>query len=80
MAPRGGDSTKGDREANKPLGRRQGPIAVGMQRAWRVREGAEGVYQEGQAWVTSFSDCFTLSMGGGAGVVVLGPLPLLIFS
>lgn len=47
------------------LAGRQGPIADGMQRAWRVREGAEGVYQEGQAWVTSFSDCFTLSMGGG---------------
>lgn len=25
------------------------------------------MYQEGQAWVTSFSDCFTLSMGGGRG-------------
>lgn len=49
------------------LAGRQGPIADGMQRAWRVREGAEGVYQEGQAWVTSFSDCFTLSMGGGGG-------------
>lgn len=41
------------------LAGRQGPIADGMQRAWRVREGAEV-----QAWVTSFSDCFTLSIGG----------------
>lgn len=51
VAPRGRDSTKGDREANRGiscLAGRQGPLDDGMQRGWRAGEGAEGVYQEGQ--------------------------------
>lgn len=48
-----------------------------MQKGWRVGEGAEGLYQEGQAWVNSFSSHFTLESQRSVcvGVVVLGPLP-----
>lgn len=46
-----------------------------MGRGWRAGEGAEGVYQESQAWVTSFCSHFTREPQISASGVVLGPLP-----
>lgn len=56
------DSITSDREAtgNQLVARRSIPVPGGVQRSWRAGEAAGSMYQEGQAWVTSFSSQFTL--------------------